>query len=431
MTFISPRRREGAATESVLAVDIGGTKLAAASRRPSAGSWAGPLRRPLPPAKPRPSGLPSRRCVRSRPPSPAAGVWHRIGRTHVGRRRAGLAAQHPGLAGLSPPRPPGRADRPAHLDRQRRQSLGPGRRLGGRSGRACATTSRWSYPPESVAASSSTADCSMGTTATPVTSVMSWSSPTGRRMRRAEGRGCLEAEASGTAIAAITGRAAAGPARKSWPAPGRWSVGRWRRWPTCSTCSWRRSAARWRSASVSRSLPRPGTSWRPGPACSSRADCRIVPGRLGAAGPADRGRGGRMAGLRRRRSAAVTAADGGIDRAGPRAPAGTLARPGWRCRPCWPWPSGPGCGRAWPAWRHPAGGGEWPPSPLPPPDYVHFRTQTMYGDDGRLDSARPHRLPRMVSPYGVAGAVTSAVRWRTIREEGADPAAAHRRPPGR
>jgi hypothetical protein len=27
----------------------------------------------------------------------------------------------------------------------------------------------------------------------------------------------------------------------------------------------------------------------------------------------------------------------------------------------------------------------WPPSPLPPADYVHFRTQTMYGDNGSLD----------------------------------------------
>jgi hypothetical protein len=27
----------------------------------------------------------------------------------------------------------------------------------------------------------------------------------------------------------------------------------------------------------------------------------------------------------------------------------------------------------------------WPPNPLPPPDYIRFRTQTMYGDGGRLD----------------------------------------------
>jgi hypothetical protein len=27
----------------------------------------------------------------------------------------------------------------------------------------------------------------------------------------------------------------------------------------------------------------------------------------------------------------------------------------------------------------------WPPSPFPPREYVHFRTQTMYGDNGRLD----------------------------------------------
>jgi hypothetical protein len=41
--------------------------------------------------------------------------------------------------------------------------------------------------------------------------------------------------------------------------------------------------------------------------------------------------------------------------------AARLARPGW--------------------WRH------WPPSPLPPTDYLRFRTQTMYGDKGQIDAA--------------------------------------------
>jgi hypothetical protein len=27
----------------------------------------------------------------------------------------------------------------------------------------------------------------------------------------------------------------------------------------------------------------------------------------------------------------------------------------------------------------------WPPRPLPPSDYIRFRAQTMYGDDGRFD----------------------------------------------
>ena len=27
----------------------------------------------------------------------------------------------------------------------------------------------------------------------------------------------------------------------------------------------------------------------------------------------------------------------------------------------------------------------WPPRPWPPPDYVQFRTETMYGADGRID----------------------------------------------
>ncbi|HUJ66044.1 MAG TPA: hypothetical protein VLX59_10930 [Acidimicrobiales bacterium] len=30
----------------------------------------------------------------------------------------------------------------------------------------------------------------------------------------------------------------------------------------------------------------------------------------------------------------------------------------------------------------------WPPLPLPPPEYIRFRTETMYGDpDGLLDGA--------------------------------------------
>jgi hypothetical protein len=28
----------------------------------------------------------------------------------------------------------------------------------------------------------------------------------------------------------------------------------------------------------------------------------------------------------------------------------------------------------------------WPPRPFPPAEYVHFRTQTMYGDAGHLNS---------------------------------------------
>ncbi len=35
--------------------------------------------------------------------------------------------------------------------------------------------------------------------------------------------------------------------------------------------------------------------------------------------------------------------------------------------------------RGW--WRH------WPPLPLPPADYIRFRTETMYGSGGRLEPA--------------------------------------------
>ena len=103
----------------------------------------------------------------------------------VGHRRAddrgrghGVADQHPRLAGLPAARPAGRAHRGAHLRRQRRQGAGPGRGLGGRGAGAATTTSPWSCPPGSAAASCSTAGCSTAPTATPATSATSSWCPT-------------------------------------------------------------------------------------------------------------------------------------------------------------------------------------------------------------------------------------------------------------
>ena len=192
-------------------------------------------------------------------------------------------------------------------------------------------------------------------------------------------------------------------------------------WPICSTCSWHPSAARWPWVSASRSSPRPGRARRPGPIAVLERHCRIVPSRLGAGGSADRGGGGRMAGPRR-------ASTGRVNGRGATSPGpGTRAGPGGRR-----WP-----GRAPAAVAEPGSTGAarlvaaMAAEPLPAgrvrsfPDPDHVRRQRAPRPAG------PHRLPRMVSPDGVAGAVTSGRALRTPGEEGADPAAAHRRPPGR
>ena len=71
------------------------------------------------------------------------------------------------------------------------------------------------------------------------------------------GRGCLEAEASGMAIDAITGRPPAEAPPRSSPAPAPLLAGRSPRWPTCSTSPWPWWPDRSPSGSASRSSRRP------------------------------------------------------------------------------------------------------------------------------------------------------------------------------
>ena len=278
--FISPGAGRSAESESVLAVDIGGTKLAA-GLVDRTGQWTWAAQAPTPAGGRRRSGPTLEDLLVAPAGRPAAGMRDRIWRAHVVRRGAGLPAQHSGLAGLSLAGPAGRADRPAHLDRQRRQSPGPGRRVGGRSGRACATTCRWSVSTGiggGIVLDGRLLDGDDGNAGHIGHVVVE---PAGRRCA-CGGQGCLEAEASGNGHRRHHRREPRrGRAGGRWSGPARWSAGRWPAWPICSTCSWRRSADRWRSASGSRSSPRPEPSSRPGPACSSRADCRIVRGRLG------------------------------------------------------------------------------------------------------------------------------------------------------
>src|SRR6516165_6503876 len=84
--------------------------------------------------------------------------------------------------------------------------------------------------------------------------------PSGRACR-CGGRGCLEAEASGTAIATVTGRPPREAARRWSLASGRWWGAPSRPWSTCWTCRWRWSADRWRSATGHPSSPRHRRRW--------------------------------------------------------------------------------------------------------------------------------------------------------------------------
>ncbi len=202
--------------------------------------------------------------------------------------------------------------------------------------------------------------------------------PRGRRARRPAVRVRRSGLPGGRGVRARPSRPSPAdprrrPARRWWPGPARWSAGRWPAWPTCSTSSWRRSAARWRWASGSRSSPRPGTE------LAARARLQFsgpLPHRrrpAGAGRSADRRRRGGLAGLRRPPAATVNESGRpqSTDRLGPslRAAGAVLARPRL-------WSSA--ARLAPPGWWR-----RWPPSPLPPADYVRFRTQTMYGDDGQ------------------------------------------------
>ena len=146
-------------------------KLAAGLRSTSDGrSWRRPGRDAAPRA---PAGRAGADARRSSPPSPAwstsvAGAGGDRRGCGVGLRRAddrgrrgGVAAEHPGLAGLPAP---GRgwpsATGLADLRRQRRQGPGPGRGLARGGRRRAPTSSPWSCPPGSAAASCSTAGCS-------------------------------------------------------------------------------------------------------------------------------------------------------------------------------------------------------------------------------------------------------------------------------
>ncbi len=371
---------------TVLAVDIGGTKLAAGT--------GGCRRRPC--SLGRPDATPTdgaaedaargsarrgrTRCARAtRSP---CGVGCGGPMTAGGARR--VAAEHPCLAGLPAAGPTARRARPARHRRQRRQGPGPGRGVGGRGARASGTSSPWSCRPASavgIVLDGRLLDGADGNAGHIGHVIVE---PEGRACA-CGARGCLEAEASGTAIAARTGRAACrGPARGARAGRPARRAGPWHRSPTCSTCAWRWSPARWRSASATpffaaatgraRALGSPRASRRAPASCPP---AWATTGRWsGRPRVAWRARGIDVGvGLRRRTT---------VGGDGPDLPARSRRRTGRRCRPSSPStcpPTGTGIGALRPRRRSAAFIDTWRAT-LAEHGYLASSWPTEYGGPG-------------------------------------------------
>ena len=278
----SRRRAElvpcGAVT-TVLAVDIGGTKLAVA-RVADDGAVSARHTGPTP-ATSRPraavagAGRADRRRARRTGPVDACGCGCG-GPMAPGGARSRRSTSRRGAASPCATGSPTRSGWP-RVRRQRRQGARPRRGVAGRGAPVRATSWPWSCRPASAAGSCSTAACS--------TARLGNAGHIGHVIVEPDGpqcacgaRGCLEAVASGPAIARRTG---APPAERAGRTCGRrpaaTSAGGRRAWPTCSTCGSPWSPARSPSASAT-------TSSRP-PQAELDASC---PARLTPSGARDR-----------------------------------------------------------------------------------------------------------------------------------------------
>ena len=203
-----PRPDRESAEELCLAIDIGGTKLAAGLRH-HRGRLLDGRRAPTPSTAERRGALRHagrRWSVRCSLVAAAdgGGVRHRLRRAHGPARGHRVAAQHPGMARVPPARPRGGGHRVSPSPstttprRSRWPKAGPGRREGG------ATFSPWWCPPAWAGDRRRRALCSRATSGNAGHVGHVIVEPDGR-LCRCGARGCLEAEASGTAIAAMTG----------------------------------------------------------------------------------------------------------------------------------------------------------------------------------------------------------------------------------
>ena len=229
-----------------LAVDIGGTKMAAGLVAPD-----GTLRRTGDAAD---AGLlePGRRRGRcgaalARPGrrsrwrrgtgGPPRRLRHRVRGTDEPRRRGGVAPEHRRVAVLSPASPTGGIDRAAHVRRQRRQGAGARRGVGRRGGRLRrlhrhGRVDRGGRGHRGRRQTAQRAARQRG--------------PHRPRRRRPRGS-CLSVRQPGLPGGGGVGDGAGrrSPAsRRGWRRPSGWrararsSVAPWRRWPSCSTCRW-------------------------------------------------------------------------------------------------------------------------------------------------------------------------------------------------
>ena len=141
-----------------------------------------------------------------------------------------------GVALLSLAGPPGRSDRAGDVRRQRRQGAGARRGLGRRRvgssdyiGMVVSTG-----VGGGIVLDGRLLDGRLGNAGHIGHVVVV---PDGRACR-CGGRGCLEAEASGTALAAMTGQPARLAPPNGWSGPACSSAAPWRRRWICSTCPW-------------------------------------------------------------------------------------------------------------------------------------------------------------------------------------------------
>ena len=185
ISSVPRRRRGGRRSRSWRSTSAGPSWRSASST--GTGSWAGPSQAPHP-------GGRSRDHL-GRPRGAASGPCRRSGRWRAGSDRADPC--RPGASWSPRSTFPGWRDFPLRARVAELTGLPtwidndakawPWPTGGWAKPPGCATTSRWSCPPASAAASSSTAGCSTGTTATPGTSA-TWSSSRPAGAAPAEGR---------------------------------------------------------------------------------------------------------------------------------------------------------------------------------------------------------------------------------------------------
>src|SRR5581483_2305795 len=219
------------------------------------------------PTTPRSSSAPSSACstpsARAGWPGPRSAGWGAAGRCRPAARPSPPSTSRPGgssRCGGGWPRPPAWRCSSTTTPRPWRWP-----RVGSVPPPGYRRTSGWSCRRGSGEASCWTGACSTAGRATPATSATWWSSRAGAAASAAGGAASRGRPRGGPSRPPPAGRRPR-PDRPSSPAPVRWSAGRWRRRPTCSTSAspWWRGRWRWGSGRRSSPPPRPRSTISPG-----------------------------------------------------------------------------------------------------------------------------------------------------------------------